>query len=283
MVEMASGQARKGDSIMEQTLLNLSPSSASDFKSCPLKFKFRSIDNLPEPTSTAAARGSLVHAVLERLFAERPPQRTPERAESLLVALWNEVRNAPEIRPPDLVEDQEQAWLSGSKSLLRNYFRLEDPRLLTASQLEWWVEYELADLHLRGVIDRVEELGDGSWVLTDYKTGRVPGEMRETNAFFGLRFYALVCWRAFNVMPREIRLVYLADPSVLTLNPHDQMLIAFERQMLALGKAIRRAGERDDWRPSPSPLCMWCSFQDLCPAWSAAARSGGDAGDTPAA
>ena len=83
---------------MEQALLNLSPSSAGDFKSCPLKFKFRSIDRLPEPTSTAAARGSLVHAVLERLFAERPQQRTPERAESLLDALWNEVRKAPEVR-----------------------------------------------------------------------------------------------------------------------------------------------------------------------------------------
>ena len=268
---------------MEQTLLKLSPSSASDFKSCPLKFKFRSIDNLPEPTSTAAARGSLVHAVLQRLFAEEPQRRTPERAESLLVALWNEVRNAPEVRPSDLVEAEEQAWLSASKTLLRNYFRLEDPRVLTASQLEWWVEYELTDLHLRGVIDRVEELGDGSWVLTDYKTGRVPGEMRETNAFFGLRFYALVCWRAFKVMPKEIRLVYLADPSVLTLNPHEQMLIAFERQMLALGKAIRRASERDDWRPSPSPLCMWCSFQDLCPAWAAAPQPGGNSDNTPAA
>jgi putative RecB family exonuclease len=253
---------------MERTLLKLSPSSASDFKSCPLKFKFRSVDHLPEPTSTAAARGSLVHAVLERLFAEAPEARTPERAADLLIALWNEVRNEPEVRPSNLVEDDEQAWLAESMVLLRNYFKLEDPSALTASRLEWWVEYELADLHLRGVVDRVEERPDGSWILTDYKTGRVPGEMREGNAFFGLRFYALVCWRAFGVMPKAIRLVYLADPSVLTLTPHERMLTAFEKQMLALGQAIRRAGHKDDWRPSPSPLCMYCSFQGLCPAWS---------------
>jgi putative RecB family exonuclease len=257
---------------VEQTLLKLSPSSAGDFKSCPQKFKFRSIDRLPEPTSDAVARGSLVHAVLERLFAEEPGGRTPERAAELLGALWKEVRNEPEVRPSDLVEDEERAWLAASKALLANYFKLEDPTSLTASRLEWWVEYELADLHLRGVIDRVEELPDGAWVLTDYKTGRVPGEMRETNAFFGLRFYALVCWRAFGVMPKEIRLVYLADPSVLTLTPHERMLVAFEKQMLALGKAIRRANDRDDWRPSPSPLCMYCSFHDLCPAWAAPAE-----------
>jgi putative RecB family exonuclease len=257
---------------MEQTLLKLSPSSASDFKSCPQKFKFRSIDRLPEPTSDAVARGSLVHAVLERLFAEEPKSRTPGRAAELLESLWHEVRHEPEVRPSDLVEDEERAWLAASKALLGNYFKLEDPASLTASRLEWWVEYELANLHLRGVIDRVEELPEGGWVLTDYKTGRVPGEMRETNAFFGLRFYALVCWRAFGIMPKEIRLVYLADPSVLTLTPHERMLVAFEKQMLALGKAIRRANERDDWRPSPSPLCMYCSFVDRCPAWVAPAQ-----------
>ena len=46
----------------------------------------------------------------------------------------------------------------GGRRLLRNYFKLEDPTALTASRLEWWVEYELADLHLRGVVDRVEGL-----------------------------------------------------------------------------------------------------------------------------
>jgi putative RecB family exonuclease len=130
------------------------------------------------------------------------------------------------------------------------------------------VEYELPDIHLRGVIDRLEVHADGAWTLTDYKTGRVPGEAREQAAFFGLRFYALVCWRAFGVMARDIRLVYLSDPAVLTLTPHERMLTAFERQMKALGVAIRRAVERDDWRPRPSPFCLSCPHQTICPAWA---------------
>lgn len=256
---------------MEQALLKLSPSSAGDFKSCPQLFKYRAIDRLVEPASPAAARGSLVHAVLERLFAEEPSSRTPERAAGLLDELWREVRDNPELCPPSMSTTEEEQWLGSSRSLLGNYFKLEDPRDLDATRLEWRVEYELADLHLRGVIDRLEVRPDGSWILTDYKTGRVPGESREMASFFGLSFYALVCWRAFGVIPKEIRLVYLSDPSVLTLKPHERKLIAFERQMLALGSAIRRALERDDWRPRPSPLCLACSFQDRCPAWSKAA------------
>ena len=259
---------------MEQALLKLSPSSATDFKSCPQLFKFRAIDRLPEPVSGAAARGSLVHAVLERLFAEAPRTRTPQRAIDLLEALWAEVKDDVEFRPDGMVDPQEDAWLEDSARLLRNYFKLEDPRMLSASRLEWWVEYELTDIHLRGVIDRLEERPDGTWVLTDYKTGRVPGESRELSAFFGLRFYALVCWRAFGVIPREIRLVYLADPAVLTLKPNERMLVAFERQMLALASAIRRSADHDDWRTRPSPFCMSCSFHDRCPAWSGSAGDG---------
>jgi putative RecB family exonuclease len=249
--------------------LKLSPSSATDFKSCPQLFKFRSIDRLPEPTSALAARGTLVHAVLERLFFEEPAGRTPECAERLLKRLWDELRSDAEFRPTGLNPAQEAVWLDESRRLLRNYFRLEDPRRLAASRLEWRVEYEVADIHLRGIVDRLEERPDGSWILTDYKTGRVPGEARELTAFFGLRFYALVCWRAFGVMAREIRLVYLSDPAVLTLNPHERMLVAFERQMGALGDAIRRAVVKNDWRPRPSPFCMTCSFQAMCPAWAA--------------
>ena len=253
---------------MGNALLKLSPSSATDFKSCAQLFKFRTIDRLPEPISAASARGSLVHAVLERLFAEAAPLRTPERADEILGSLWRMLRQDPDFRPAGLSASQEEAWLEESRSLLANYFKLEDPRSLSAARLEWWVEYELPEVHLRGVVDRVEERSDGSWVLTDYKTGRVPGESRELQAFFGLRFYALVCWRAFGVMPAEIRLVYLTDPAVLTLNPNPRMLVAFERQMKALGKAVVRALATGDWRARPSPFCMTCPHQIRCPAWA---------------
>ncbi|MFN2491027.1 MAG: RecB family exonuclease [Actinomycetota bacterium] len=254
---------------MDAAALPLSPSSASDFKSCPQLFKYRAIDRLAEPPSTAAARGSLVHLVLERLFAEEPLERTPAKAHDLLVAHWDELRNEEEARPEELDDAEERAWLDAAHRLLDNYFKLEDPRALEATRLEWRVEHELADIHLRGVIDRLEVHDDGSWTLTDYKTGRVPGESREQAAFFGLRFYALMCWRAFGVLPKNIRLVYLSDPAILTLNPHERMLVAFERQMQALGVAIRRASANDDWRARPSPFCMACPHQARCPAWAA--------------
>src|SRR5437773_6851736 len=68
---------------------SLSPSRAGDFMTCPLLYRFRVIDRLPEPPSPAATRGTLVHAVLERLFDHPAAERTPEAARELLRPQWD--------------------------------------------------------------------------------------------------------------------------------------------------------------------------------------------------
>ena len=68
---------------------SLSPSRAADFMTCPLLYRFRVIDRLPEPPTTATARGTLVHAALERLFDLPAAGRTPEAGRALLAAEWD--------------------------------------------------------------------------------------------------------------------------------------------------------------------------------------------------
>ncbi|MFC7530780.1 RecB family exonuclease [Actinoplanes sp. GCM10030250] len=67
---------------------SLSPSRAADFKTCPLLFRFRTIDKLPESPSADQVRGTLVHAVLERLFDLPAAERTPEAAVALVEPEW---------------------------------------------------------------------------------------------------------------------------------------------------------------------------------------------------
>jgi putative RecB family exonuclease len=66
----------------------LSPSRAADFKTCPLLFRFRTIDRLPEQPSADQIRGTLVHAVLERLFDLPAADRTPAAAAALVEPQW---------------------------------------------------------------------------------------------------------------------------------------------------------------------------------------------------
>jgi len=55
--------------VEERVLPSLSPSRAGDFKTCPLLYRFRTVDRLPEKPNADAVRGTLIHSVLERLFA----------------------------------------------------------------------------------------------------------------------------------------------------------------------------------------------------------------------
>src|SRR6516225_10898449 len=95
---------------------SLSPSRAGDFLTCPLLYRFRVIDRLPEPPSPAAARGTLVHAVLERLFDAPAADRTPQTARAMLAPQWERlIADEPELAGLFEGEEQQGAWLAEAR------------------------------------------------------------------------------------------------------------------------------------------------------------------------
>ena len=81
-----------------------------------------------------------------------------------------------------------------------------------------------------------------------------------------MKFYALVLWRTRGVIPRQLRLIYLADSDTLTYQPDADELTRFERTLQAIWKAIATATAIGEFQASPSRLCDWCSHQQYCPA-----------------
>jgi putative RecB family exonuclease len=262
--------------VSEQTPLppvilgSLSPSRAADFKTCPLLYRFRCIDRLPEAPSLAATRGTMVHAVLESLFDRPAAERTIETARSLLPAAWDRVlAEAPEagtLFPEGPSGADFAEWMSSAGVLLDNYFRLEDPSRLEPAAREERVEVIVDGVRLRGIIDRLDVSPAGDIRVVDYKTGSTPREAFEAKALFQMKFYALVLWRTRGVVPRQLRLMYLADGDTLSYAADEDELQRFERTLQAIWAAIQRAMQTGDFRPSPSRLCDWCDHRALCPA-----------------
>jgi putative RecB family exonuclease len=248
----------------------LSPSRAGDFMTCPLLYRFRAIDRIPEPPDPVAVRGTLVHAVLERLFDQPAPERTLQRAGELLEPTWQRLR-ADEPALAELFDDPGQdlvAWLESARRLLDAYFTLEDPRRIEPAKRELLVETELSGgVRLRGFIDRVDVAPAGQVRIVDYKTGSAPSELYEDKALFQLKFYALVMWRVSGVIPAMLQLVYLGDSQLLRYRPDEADLLATERKVRALWAAIERALQDQHFPPRPSRLCDWCGFQAYCPAF----------------
>lgn len=251
-------------------LPTLSPSRAADFKTCPLLYRFRSIDRLPERPTPDQARGTLVHAVLEVLFDSPAGERTPDRAAELTAPQWARlVEEEPELASifagSPLTLDE---FLHEARELLGGYFALEDPNRLEPADREAYVEAQVdGRLVIRGIIDRLDVSPAGDVRVVDYKTGGAPREAFEARAMFQLKFYALVLWRTRGVVPRVLRLMYLRDQEVCDFAPDADDLERFERTLLALWEAISAATAAQDFRAKPSRLCGWCAHQALCPAY----------------
>ncbi|WP_174186490.1 RecB family exonuclease [Nocardia barduliensis] len=246
----------------------LSPSRAMDFKQCPLKYRFRAIDRIPEQPSVHAVRGTVVHAVLEDLYGLPAAERVPERAEALAPSALARVRaERPEVA--ELITDERvDAFLGEVRALVRRYYKLEDPTRFEPESREARVEVELADgALLRGFVDRIDVAPSGALRVVDYKTGRAPGPTQETKALFQLKFYALVVLRTRGLVPAQLRLLYLAEEQILTYAPDEQELLRFERTLSALWAAILEAGRTGEFQPNPGWLCSYCDYKPLCPAF----------------
>ncbi|MFD4948004.1 RecB family exonuclease [Streptomyces sp. NPDC058239] len=237
---------------------------------CPLLYRFRVIDKLPQKPSEAATRGTLVHAVLERLFDNPAVERTAGRATALIPGQWDRLlESKPELSElfaEDAGGERLARWLSEAESLVERWFSLEDPTRLEPAERELFVETELeSGLRLRGVIDRIDVAPTGEVRIVDYKTGKAPRPEYAEGALFQMKFYALVIWRLKGLVPRRLQLVYLGSGDIVTYDPVVADLERVERKLLALWDAIRLATETGEWRPRPTKLCGWCDHQSVCP------------------
>lgn len=253
---------------LEQTRLEtLSPSRAGDFKTCPQLFKFRAVDRIPEPTSVHQARGTTAHLALQRLFDDELSTRTPERLYDLFREAWTEVRGEEEFEGLFATVDEEREWGLESMALLANYFSIEDPTTFDPEDRELDMLEDLDGIVIRGILDRIDR-DDGQLIITDYKTGKAPPERYALSSFFALKIYALLIRQRLGETPKEVRLLYLNGPTLYRLPIDDQQLDAMDGQLRALWAAIERAMSTGRFPARPGRLCNWCSYQEICPAFT---------------
>jgi len=244
---------------------SLSPSRVEAFLSCPLSFRFSSIEKLPDLPSVASTRGSLVHRALELLFIRPASDRTPAALDRAVENAIAEYRTSPDFTLLGLDVDQTAKFDHECRTLAANYLEMEDPTSIREIGLELKLEAPVGELTLRGIIDRLELDADGELIVTDYKTGRAPSPNWERKSLSGLNFYSFLCESLFGKRPAAIRLMYLSSKETITATPNAQSTRFLVTRTNAVWKAVATACERDDFRPRQGPLCNYCSYQRWCP------------------
>ena len=248
---------------------NLSPSRASQFKTCPKQFKFSNLDKIKEPTNLVQAKGTTVHQALEDLYDLPINERTPEVLYNLFRKAWSNVRgNDEHVNLFDSVED-EREWGQEGLNLLHNYLKLEDPQKLEPLEQERWVRGSIEDLNLRGILDRMDEDKDGNLIIVDYKSGKAPMAKYKEQRFFALKLYALLIRDEMGITPSELKLIYLKNSTIHTLKIDDEMLNDARIEILAIWEEIKKAFEENNFPATKNGLCKdWCYYKPICPLFN---------------
>ena len=192
-------------------------------------------------------------------------ERTVEAALADLVLARAELADDPDFTGLELTDEEWAAFDADAEALVRRYFELEDPTRIEPIGLELKLEATVGHATVRGIIDRLERGADGRLIVSDYKTGKAPHPNYQSQRMAGVNLYALMVAEHFGELPARVQLLHLQEPVAIVAETSEQQARGVERKTVAVWDAIGTACQRGEFRPKPSRLCEWCSFQPFCP------------------
>jgi len=244
--------------------MRVSYSSLDTYQNCPLKYKFRQIDKLPEPKSKEAVFGTLIHAVLRYIHTPSLLSPTIEQALDFYSKGWNS----------EVYEDEmeERAAFSQGVTLLQNYLSHNKPNDYTIVDLESRFAIEIGNEEcgkhvVSGIIDRIDKTEEG-YEIIDYKTTRkMPSQEKVDNdiqlSIYLKAFLARYPKEIDNLENITVSLYYVKHGVKLSSKRTKEQLETLEKTFLDVIKLI----EEEKFDPILSPLCDWCGYQNICPLW----------------
>lgn len=147
---------------------HLSPSSIGTWQKCPLQYRYSRIDKVPEPSTKEQILGSYTHEVLEVLYGLPAEDRTLAQAKRLCSSLWAEKWGA-QVAELGLSAEEERKFRWQVWWCIEALWKLENPAEVKLAGIEQKLETTLGSATLLGIIDRWQQLEDGTALIGDYK------------------------------------------------------------------------------------------------------------------
>lgn len=254
---------------MEPRRRVFSLSQVQAYLACPLKYRFQYLDNLPKPWRPAAlAFGSSIHAAVEFFHRLRFDGQKVELADVLRIfeADWY-AQNLDTLVFSEW--ESSDALLQKAKAMLTVYVEAQSGTQPIAIEQPFELELadpetgECLDVHLRGIIDLVEE-GD---VLVDLKTAGRSISDGDLERHLQLSTYALVYFLRRGVIPK-LRLDMLLKTTRPKLERRETTRSVEDLGWTArLIQGVARSIETEHFFPNPSWRCSECEYFAHCQAW----------------
>lgn len=221
---------------------------------CPQMYQYRYVYRLPTRQRAQAQFGRILHQAIQAVAAN---------AEAGAEIAWETVREA--YRQAWLAErfvapQQEDGMRALGLAFLRRLW--EQGEMRRPLLVEQPFALALSGVRVRGRIDRIDKLPDGTYELLDYKSG-APKTARDLVFDLQLGLYALAAREVFRFDPLRLTYYYLETGERVVVEKTPERLQ--EDRAAVAGVAAAIAAEDFTARPERRK-CAGCDFKLLCPS-----------------
>ncbi len=241
--------------------LTLSATKIETYLSCPKKYEFFYIYNLPQKPKPYFSFGNSVHKVLEILIKNY---------------IYNSQENNPNKLFVKFLELLKDNWIKegyDNKEQMKEYFdtaikiakdiinielkRKKDRKILDVER-RFNIKYK-DEVNINGIIDRIDDLGNKIEVI-DYKTSNSMKDFKDLKQDVQLYVYKKAVEELYQKKVSKISLWYVMHNNYVSVNTNeiDEETIVKKIQNVIEGIKNKK------FEPKPSFLCNYCDFQNIC-------------------
>jgi len=236
--------------------LVLSASGLETYRSCPLKYYYSYVIQIPGAPSAALRFGSIMHGALKQVvgrLAFQPETLQDGIIEAILREYWAEAFFADPVQ-------ERKYWAMGLEQLAGIRRTLSEKPFQLHSQ-EKTFEFSRGGIKVLGRIDQINRLAGKRVELIEYKTGRAQTQ-KDADSSLQLTLYALACREVLDLEPVEMVLYNLETQERLRTKRDPEDFRDLEELLRETSSKI--SAQR--FLPDPGYHCRFCDFRPLCPA-----------------
>jgi len=244
-------------------------SQIAAYTNCPYQYRFNFILKIPIDDKQSFVFGRVMHDTLRDLFL---PMCNPDLAQQEMF-----VDEKKEIKKPSLKhllnlygkhwkddgyrskKDREKYFQKGQDIFNTMYLDMEREGWPKPAFIEKTFNIKMGGYIVKGAIDRIDYLDDGTVEIIDYKTGS-PKEKLVFNDKRQLLLYKIATEEVLGVKVSKLSFYYLENNSKITFEAKDKDIEKLESLILDTIKDIKQS----TFSPNPGILCSWCDFNNIC-------------------
>lgn len=253
------------------------------YETCPYKYKLSHVLKLPARGSASLSFGQTMHATLQHFY-----ERIKELNSAEQISLFTEPAkpdsgskktNGLSVPPfEELIALYEKAWMKDwyknkrqhdeyyakGKDILKIFYASQEQTWTIPVALESYFKIKIGDEWLKGRIDRVDQLHDGTLEIIDYKTGKTR-ETLDSEDKEQLLLYHIAATRLPNYRnmgeTSTLSFYYLNDNLKVSFSGSDSEIEKLEQKLAGLIENIKNG----DFKAKPSKFaCSYCDFKEIC-------------------